>query len=166
METERIEKEALEKIKRELHGRSARALSAHIHDVLDKAFGPQRAQALMDQISKTNQSRSFDFLRKVDYKNLLMMIQNEHPQTIAIILSYVNAEVTSQIISELPSDVQLDVIIIRLSDGAYIIRLVDHKLCQRKCTLAHGIGIYKTYPVKAETVRRFTACENILHIRP
>ena len=43
METERIEKEALEKIKRELHGRSARALSAHIHDVLDKAFDDLRA---------------------------------------------------------------------------------------------------------------------------
>ena len=83
---------------------------SYAKDVLDKAFGPQRAQALMDQIYKSNQSRNFDFLRKVDYKNLLMMIQNEHPQTIAIILSYVNAEITSQIISELPSEVQLDVI--------------------------------------------------------
>ena len=83
---------------------------AYAKDVLDKAFGPQRAAYLMEQVLKSNKSRNFDFLRKVDYKNLLMMLQNEHPQTIAIVLSYVSAEQTSQIISELPSDIQLDVI--------------------------------------------------------
>lgn len=83
---------------------------SYARDVLNKAFGSQRAQFLMEQVLKSNKTRSFEFLRKVDYKNLLMMIQNEHPQTIAIILSYVNAEQTSQIISELPSEMQLDVI--------------------------------------------------------
>lgn len=83
---------------------------SYAKDVLDKAFGPQRAAYLMEQVLKSNKTRNFDFLRKVDYKNLLMMLQNEHPQTIAIVLSYVSAEQTSQIISELPSDIQLDVI--------------------------------------------------------
>jgi flagellar motor switch protein FliG len=83
---------------------------SYARDVLDKAFGPQRAAYLMEQVLKSNKTRNFDFLRKVDYKNLLMMLQNEHPQTIAIVLSYVSAEQTSQIISELPSDIQLDVI--------------------------------------------------------
>jgi len=83
---------------------------SYAKDVLDKAFGPQRAAYLMDQVLKSNKIRNFDFLRKVDYKNLLMMLQNEHPQTIAIVLSYVSAEQTSQIISELPSEIQLDVI--------------------------------------------------------
>lgn len=83
---------------------------SYARGVLDKAFGPQRASFLMEQVMKSNKTRSFEFLRKVDYKNLLMMLQNEHPQTIAIVLSYVNAEQTSQIISELPSDIQLDVV--------------------------------------------------------
>ncbi len=83
---------------------------SYARGVLDKAFGPQRAAFLMEQVLKSNKTRNFEFLRRVDYKNLLMMLQNEHPQTIAIVLSYVNAEQTSQIISELPSDIQLDVI--------------------------------------------------------
>lgn len=83
---------------------------SYAKDVLDKAFGPQRAAYLMEQVLKAGKTRSFEFIRKVDYKNLLMMIQNEHPQTIAIVLSYARAEQTSQIISELPNEIQLDVI--------------------------------------------------------
>ncbi|WP_290729406.1 sigma-54 interaction domain-containing protein [Fibrobacter sp. UBA3629] len=64
METERIEKEALEKIKRELHGRSARALSAHIHDVLDKAFDDLRAahEAECEKIRGIVEGRAGDII--------------------------------------------------------------------------------------------------------
>lgn len=64
METERIEKEALEKIKRELHGRSARALSAHIHDVLDKAFADLRAahEAECEKIRGIVEGRAGDII--------------------------------------------------------------------------------------------------------
>lgn len=83
---------------------------AYARDVLEKAFGPQQAVSLMERVSKSLQSKAFDFVRKVDYKNLLMMIQNEHPQTIALILSYVRAEQASQVIAELPKNIQIDVI--------------------------------------------------------
>ena len=64
MEIERIEKEALEKIKRELHGRSARALSAHIHDVLDKAFADLRAahEAECEKIRGIVEGRAGDII--------------------------------------------------------------------------------------------------------
>ncbi len=64
METERIEKEALEKVKRELHGRSARALSAHIHDVLDKAFADLRAahEAECEKIRGIVEGRAGDII--------------------------------------------------------------------------------------------------------
>ncbi len=64
METERIEKEALEKIRRELHGRSARALSAHIHDVLDKAFADLRAahEAECEKIRGIVEGRAGDII--------------------------------------------------------------------------------------------------------
>lgn len=78
-------------------------------DVLEKAFGYQKASALIDRIIKSGKTRAFEFLRKVDYKNLLMIIQNEHPQTIALILSYTNAEMASQIIAELPREIQVEV---------------------------------------------------------
>lgn len=82
----------------------------YARDVLEKAFGPQLAVSYMDRISQAMQSRAFEFIRKANYKNLMMMLQHEHPQTIAFVLSYAKAEQASKIISELPKDIQLDVI--------------------------------------------------------
>ncbi|MCI8622820.1 MAG: flagellar motor switch protein FliG [Provencibacterium sp.] len=83
---------------------------AYARDVLEKAFGSQQAVSLMERVSKSLRTRAFEFVRKADYKNLLMMIQNEHPQTIALILSYARAEQASQIVAELPRNIQIDVI--------------------------------------------------------
>lgn len=83
---------------------------SYARDVLEKAFGSQQALSLMERVSKSLRTRAFDFIRKADYKNLLMMIQNEHPQTIALVLSYARAEQASMIIAELPKNVQIDVI--------------------------------------------------------
>ncbi|MBQ7047102.1 MAG: flagellar motor switch protein FliG [Oscillospiraceae bacterium] len=82
----------------------------YAREVLEKAFGPQRTAFLMEQISKSGKVRAFEKVRKVDYKNLQMLLQNEHPQTIAIVLSYARADQASAIISELPREIQLDVI--------------------------------------------------------
>lgn len=83
---------------------------AYAKDVLEKAFGSQQAISLMERVSKSLRTKAFDFIRKADYKNLLMMLQNEHPQTIALILSYSRADQASQIIAELPKKLQIDVI--------------------------------------------------------
>lgn len=83
---------------------------AYAKEVLDKAFGPQRSAFLMEQISRSGKVRAFEKVRKVDYKNLQMLLQNEHPQTISIVLSYARADQASAIISELPREIQLDVI--------------------------------------------------------
>lgn len=82
----------------------------YARSILEKAFGQQRSQYLMEQIAKADRKRSFEFIKKTDYKNCLLVIQNEHPQTIALILSYARPEQASAIIAELPHDVQLEVI--------------------------------------------------------
>lgn len=82
----------------------------YARNVLEKAFGSQLANSYMERISKAMQTRSFEFVRKANYKNLMMMLQNEHPQTIAFVLSYSTAEQSSKIISELPKRLQMDVI--------------------------------------------------------
>ena len=79
-------------------------------DILERAYGTQQAMSLMERVSKSLKTKAFDFLRKVDYKNLLMILQNEHPQTIAMVLSYCRAEQASQIIIELPEALQVDVV--------------------------------------------------------
>ncbi len=81
----------------------------YARDVLLKAFGEQRTAALMERIERLGKNQAFEFLRKVDYKYLLMIIQNEHPQTIALVLSYTKPEMASQIIAELPKETQVSV---------------------------------------------------------
>lgn len=79
-------------------------------NVLEKAFGSQTASSLLERVTKTLRSKSFDFIRKADYKNLLTIIQNEHPQTIALILSYARADQASSVIAELPKEKRIDVV--------------------------------------------------------
>jgi flagellar motor switch protein FliG len=68
------------------------------------------ATSLLDRVTKSLRSKAFEFLRKADYKNLLTMIQNEHPQTIALILSYASSDQAATVISELPKEKQVDVV--------------------------------------------------------
>ncbi|MDL2252727.1 flagellar motor switch protein FliG [Ruminococcaceae bacterium OttesenSCG-928-I18] len=82
----------------------------YARDVLEKAFGPQQAASLMERVTKSLRTKAFDFVRKADYKNLLSILQNEHPQTIALILSYARAEQASQILAELPQETSIEVV--------------------------------------------------------
>lgn len=82
----------------------------YAREVLEKAFGPTAAQTLFEKITKQLKTKAFSFVRKADYKNLLAIVQNEHPQTIALILSYSRSEQASAILSELPKKTRVDVI--------------------------------------------------------
>lgn len=82
----------------------------YARDVLEKAFGQQQAISLMERVSKSLRTKAFDFVRKADSKNLLNIIQSEHPQTIALILSYARADQASEIITELSPERRIDVI--------------------------------------------------------
>lgn len=79
-------------------------------NVLEKAFGAQTATSLLERVTKTLRTKAFEFVRKSDYKNLLTIIQNEHPQTIALVLSYARADQASAVISELPKEKRMDVV--------------------------------------------------------
>lgn len=81
----------------------------YARNVLEKAYGPQEATSLLERVTKSLRSKAFEFLRKADYKNLLTIIQNEHPQTIALILSYTRPDQAATVIGELPPDKQVDV---------------------------------------------------------
>ena len=82
----------------------------YAREVLEKAFGSQQANALFDKITKQLKSKAFAFVRKADYKNLLAIVQNEHPQTIALILSYSRSDQATAILPELPKDIRIDVV--------------------------------------------------------
>ncbi|MGN0607723.1 MAG: flagellar motor switch protein FliG [Oscillospiraceae bacterium] len=78
--------------------------------VLEKAYGAEQANRLMERVSKSMQTKAFEFVRKSDYKNLLAIIQNENPQTIALVLSYVKSEQASAVLQELPKEKRVEVV--------------------------------------------------------
>src|SRR5690625_1258673 len=78
-------------------------------EVLEKALGEDEAQKIISRLTSSLQVRPFDFARQSDPGQIYNFIQNEHPQTIALILSYLDPEQAGQILSELPEEVQSDV---------------------------------------------------------
>ncbi|MGV2941105.1 flagellar motor switch protein FliG [Mesobacillus sp. LC4] len=77
--------------------------------VLEKALGIDQAAVIINRLTSSLQVRPFDFARKADAGQILNFIQNEHPQTIALILSYLDSAQAGQILSELPQEVQADI---------------------------------------------------------
>ncbi|EME74295.1 flagellar motor switch protein G [Bacillus sonorensis L12] len=77
--------------------------------VLDKALGEEKASSIINRLTSSLQVRPFDFARKADPEQILNFIQHEHPQTIALILSYLDPVQSGQILSELNQDVQAEV---------------------------------------------------------
>lgn len=82
----------------------------YAREVLEKTFGQQQAKNLLERVNKTLKTKTFAFLRKVDYKSLMNVIQNEHPQTLALILSYASPDQSSKVIENLPRTIRTDVL--------------------------------------------------------
>jgi flagellar motor switch protein FliG len=78
-------------------------------EVLEKAMGSQKALEIINKLTASLQVRPFDFVRKAEAGHLLTFIQNEHPQTLALILSYLNPSQAATILSSLPQEKQADV---------------------------------------------------------
>ncbi len=78
-------------------------------ELLEKALGAEKAMAVISKLTSSLQVRPFEFIRKTEPAQLLNFIQDEHPQTIALILSYLSAQQSAQVISALPPEKQADV---------------------------------------------------------
>ncbi|MDH8676634.1 flagellar motor switch protein FliG [Fusibacter bizertensis] len=78
-------------------------------EVLEKAMGSQKALEIINKLTSSLQVKPFDFVKKTDANQLLNFIQNEHPQTLALILSYLNPNQSAQVLSALPQEKQADV---------------------------------------------------------
>lgn len=78
-------------------------------ELLEKALGEDKALDVIGKLTASLQVKPFEFIRKTEASQLLNFIQDEHPQTIALILSYLNPGQAALIISALPPDRQADV---------------------------------------------------------
>jgi flagellar motor switch protein FliG len=81
----------------------------YARDVLERALGTQKAIDIVNRLTSSLQVRPFDFIRRTDPSHLLNFIQGEHPQTIALILAYLDSQKAAQILSGLSHQIQADV---------------------------------------------------------
>lgn len=77
--------------------------------VLEDAVGAGRADEIIGRLSSFLRVTPFDFLKHTDAKQLLSFIQGEHPQTISLILSYLEPEAAAPVLAGLPPEIQVDV---------------------------------------------------------
>lgn len=81
----------------------------YAQDVLEKALGAEKASLILGRLTTSLQVRPFDFLHKTDPAQLLNFIQNEHPQTIALIMAYLEPEQAAIILGALPQERRAEV---------------------------------------------------------
>ena len=109
--------------------------------LLEKSLGPEAAATIINRLTSSLQVRPFDFARKADPNQILNFIQNEHPQTIALVLSYLDPAQAGQILSNLPQEMQADVarrIAVMDSTSPEIIHEVEEMLEQKlSATFTH-----------------------------
>ncbi len=77
--------------------------------VLEVAFGSERAEAVLKKVVSAMQVLPFEFLKRADPNQLLGFIQDEHPQTIALILAYLPTGQAANILIKLPHELRAEV---------------------------------------------------------
>lgn len=82
----------------------------YARQLLSSALGNERAGEILDKVSEaTSQYRPFSIARKADAHQLLNVIISEQPQTIALILCYLQPDKAAQVMAELPEETQSEV---------------------------------------------------------
>lgn len=92
--------------------------SDYAREVLSRSVGSERAEDIFGKLFGidgvggvgSGERKPFDFMKRVDANQLLGVLQREHPQTIAIVLAYAPPMQASQVLTQLPTEIQSDVV--------------------------------------------------------
>jgi len=86
--------------------------SEYARQLLVKAFGEDRAKNLLDQVMHYQEARAttLDSLKKADPQQLVMFVEGEHPQTIALVLAHMGLKSASTLLLLLPEKTRAEVI--------------------------------------------------------
>jgi flagellar motor switch protein FliG len=112
-----ISSEVAESVLTEFHHMSAagdyvaRGGIEYARNMLLRAFSPEQAKKLLDRLQKAlgSEASSFDAIEKADPQQLAKFIHNEHPQTIALVLSHLNTSQAAALVMSLPPGLRSDV---------------------------------------------------------
>ena len=110
----------------------------YAQSVLEKALGSEKAMDIINRLTTSLQVRPFDFLRKTDPSQLMNFIQNEHPQTIALIMAYLDPDQAATVLGSLSPEAQADVakrIAVMDRTSPDVIREVERVLERKLSTL-------------------------------
>ncbi len=83
----------------------------YVRKVLNEALGTERAGGVIDRILRGRSSRGLEAVKWMEPRAVAGMLRNEHPQVIAIVLSYLDAEQAALVLGALPQEIQPDVIV-------------------------------------------------------
>lgn len=81
----------------------------YARELLERTVGTQRAKEILNRLMEVNKKIPFSALRKVDSKRLASLISDEHPQTVALILGYLDPTQASVVMAALPDDMKADI---------------------------------------------------------
>ncbi len=78
-------------------------------ELLEETLGEDKAREILESLGATIVKAPFEFLRRADPRQVLSYLQDEHPQTIALVLAHLNADAGAMVLSALPEELQRDV---------------------------------------------------------
>jgi flagellar motor switch protein FliG len=78
-------------------------------EILERAVGQKKAMEILSRLESAFRTSGFNLLKNIDSKQLVGFIQNEHPQTIALILTQLTPQQAAAVLSELPPELQAEV---------------------------------------------------------
>lgn len=81
----------------------------YARELLEEAIGDVRAREIIERVNASIMETPFEFLRRADSREILSFLQEEHPQTVALILVHLHPDQAAMVISGLPEDKQGEV---------------------------------------------------------
>ena len=113
-----------------------------VRKVLVSALGDEKAASLMDRISLGGKRKGLEALKWMDARAIAELVRNEHPQIIAIVLSYIDPDQSAEVLGNFPPDVRADLVMrVATLDGVQPSALAElDEMMEKQFLLAGGAG--------------------------
>jgi flagellar motor switch protein FliG len=106
-----IRQQTLSEFLEQMRNGVAAAELVNLQSLLEKTVGKERAEVLMSKIQTARDGKVFEALNQLDPKQIVAMLQQERPQTLALILCHLNPKRGAEILSSFDPEFQAQVIV-------------------------------------------------------
>ena len=127
------------------------ASGEYLRTVLVKALGEERAAGILDRVVKVDESSGLEQLKWMDSRSIADVIRLEHPQIIAVVLSYLDGEQAAEVLEQLPEKLRADAllrvaVLDRLQPSALqeLNRVIEDQVMGKAVAKSSGLGGFKT----------------------